>query len=329
MYTFLWLLQRLIRRTIKFAKIDKNMAIYKYQLDEKSFKVCEFSENISVLNDYKKPNQYHNHIIKLFNLVVNPKTGVIWYKKSILRESTTYTIDKLLIWEPIPYFSQVIKGCTINLADNGFYHTIIEELPRLLESLNCEPKAQVIIGSKEKYVYDILHLLKIKKIIYKPYPVQCEELILSEKTQGGIFSEYDLKLLLNFSFGVQPINIGEILFVKRRNQTKGYYDRGIQYDSIITEIFRGLGAKIIYLEDLALMDQIALIKSVRVLIGFHGAGLANLIWINKSAKIIEITESRLTGHFGHISAICKHEYRRVQASELILYSPMQVLELIS
>ena len=86
--------------------------------------------------------------------------------------------------------------------------------------------------------------------------------------------------------------------------------------------------KVVYLEELSLIEQISLVKNARVLAGFHGAGLANIVWNTKKCKVIEISESRITSHFSHISSICKHDYRFVKASELIKYSKKDFSALI-
>ena len=51
-----------------------------------------------------------------------------------------------------------------------------------------------------------------------------------------------------------------------------------------------LGFEIINLEDLSLDEQVCIFAKAKLIVGFHGAGLANLIYANKSTKVLEIVD---------------------------------------
>jgi capsular polysaccharide biosynthesis protein len=53
-------------------------------------------------------------------------------------------------------------------------------------------------------------------------------------------------------------------------------------------LFREFDFEVVYLEDLRLSEQINLISTAEILAGLHGAGLANLIWMDKGGKLIDI-----------------------------------------
>lgn len=75
--------------------------------------------------------------------------------------------------------------------------------------------------------------------------------------------------------------------------------------------------------------QASLIKSADIVVGFHGAGLANIDWLNSNAKVIEISENRKTSHFEHISSVCNVQYGRFMASKLVDLNESEILDLIS
>lgn len=325
-YELVWLWQRLVRRTFGIAKISKP-SVSINQIEITVLAVNNTLKDNRVLTNYKKPLKVHSEIVKLHEPILNPKTGVIWIKKQILEESTVYPVSKLLKWEPAPFFYQKVEKTSINLSDNGFYHFVIEDLPRFYEVSRNQKFDQIVIGSKTKYIMDTLNFLKMNNFIFKKYPVQCDTLIFSEKNTGGIFNKFDHSMLLNFSNEIKPINSDQILFIDRKNKQKGYVDRGIEYADIISSKFENLNILRVFLEDLSFTEQISMIKSSKLIIGFHGAGLANIVWIDRPIKIFEITEERIMGHFEHISSICGHEYARLTASKLAKYSPAQISKL--
>jgi hypothetical protein len=325
-YEIVWLYQRLIRRKIGIAKISKP-SISINQVESNILAVSNSLRGKRILNDYKQPLYASSKIVKLRAPILNPKTGVMWIKKQILEESTVWPVSKLLKWEPSPFFYQKVNNTSISLPDNGYYHFVIEDLPRFYEVSKNQEFNQVIIGKNTKYVIDTLNFLKINNFIVRKYPVLCNVLIFSEKNIGGIFNEFDRFELLEFSKEIKATNSNQIIFIDRKNKQKGYFDRGIKYADIIASKFEKFDISRVYLEDLSFTEQISLIKSAKLVIGFHGAGLANIVWVDHPIKIFEITEERIMGNFEHISAVCGHEYTMLKASELAEYDLAQISKL--
>ena len=325
-YELVWLSQRLFRRKIGIAKISKP-SISINQVESSILVVSNSLRGKRVLNDYKQPLHASSKIIKLRAPILNPKTGVMWSKKQIIEESTVWPVSKLLKWEPSPFFYQKVNNTSINLPDNGYYHFVIEDLPRFYEASKNQEFDQVIIGKNTKYVIDTLNFLKIKNFIIRKYPVLCNSLIFSEKNIGGIFTQFDRSELLEFSKDIKAANSNQILFIDRKNKQKGYFDRGIEYADIISSKFEKFNISRVYLEDLSFTEQISLIKSAKLIIGFHGAGLANIVWVDHPIKIFEITEERIMGNFEHISAVCGHEYTLLKASKIAEYDLAQIAKL--
>jgi len=326
-YFVVWQLQKVIRRVVPIARID-DLSISTFHLETKYFKICKILKNKSDINNYKKPMIGNRRIVKLYKPVLNPKTGILWMNDSIIEESSVWPISKLLLWEPNPLIYPKFDGIVTNLPDNGYYHLIIEDLPRFLQCVKYHPEASIVIGSTSKYINDVLKLIKINKIYLSNNPIRCKELIFSEKNLGGIFSKLDHKLLLDLSKEILPTISKKIVFIKRKNNSKGFLDRGIQFSKTIENKFKSIGAEIVALEDLSISAQIACSKSADILVGFHGAGLANMVWMDKPRSIIEITETRVTNHFAQISKVCGHSHKLLIASELNKLSLQELQDMI-
>ena len=133
---------------------------------------------------------------------------------------------------------------------------------------------------------------------------------------------------MNFSKSIKPKSTNKNIFISRKNRLKDIEGRGIQYIDEIELLFTRNSFEVIFFEELSLIEQISTVKNAQVIAGFHGAGLANIVWSKNKFKVIEISESRITSHFQHIASICKHEFRFVKASELVNYSKNDFYSLI-
>ena len=327
-YELIWSFQRLIRRNIGIARISK-ISISINQINSSIFTVTNSLSGQKYFNNYKQRLNSTREIVKLKAPILNPKSGVLWIQKLILEESTVWPVSKLLKWEPTPFLSEKVKNTSVNLPDNGYYHFVIEDLPRFFEVFRNQQFNQVIIGSKSNYILEALNFLKIENYVVKKYPVYCDELVFSEKNIGGIFTKLDHAELKNFSSEIKPSSSNQILFIDRKNKQKGFLERGLKYADVIANLFQNFDTTRVYLEDLSLIEQISLFKSAKLVIGFHGAGLANMVWVDRSVKIFEITEDRITSHFEHIASVCEHEYTMLKASELARYSATQISKLLN
>jgi|688.fasta_scaffold149881_1 hypothetical protein len=326
-YEIVWLFQRLIRRNIGIARINK-LSVSINQVNS-NITVTNSLSGQQYFNNYKQRLNSNRKIVKLSAPILNPKSGVLWIKKLILEESTVWPVSKLLKWEPTPFLSEKVKNTSINLPDNGYYHFVIEDLPRFFEVFRNQQFNQVIIGSKSNYILETLDFLKVENFVSKKYPVHCDKLLFSEKNIGGIFTKLDHTELQSFSSEIKPSSSNQILFIDRKNKQKGYLERGLKYADLIANKFKNFDITRVFLEDLSLIEQISLFKSSKLVIGFHGAGLANMVWIDRAVKIFEITEDRITSHFEHIASVCEHEYTMLKASELAQYNAAQISKLLN
>ena len=324
----MWAMQRLLRRKLRLIRLkQRSISTGKEQVG--FYEIEFYCKGNLIFDNYKKNINPVRRIVRIKNVYLNPKTGIAWFKKFIIEESSNWPIDKLLLWEPRPLFCQSLDHTVVNLPDNGYYHFLIEDLPRFLEIHEKSASFVTVIGNESRYVLEVLDFLNIKNYITKFSPIKCRELLLSEKSLGGIFEKTDLKLLHDIFSHIVPSKENKSIFVSRRNSAKGYLDRGIKYSHLIEKKFSDCGFMVVYLEDLSFIEQVSLIKSTNTMVGFHGAGLANIVWLNPKAKVIEISETRKTSHFEHISSVCGVHYDRLRASKLVELNEAEILDLIT
>jgi hypothetical protein len=327
-YKFIWILQKSYRRNLKFiSTVNKSVSFRKSQVNN----AIIYKKTPEKLNFYNyKTNFNHKRVIfGLKNVFLNPKSGIVWYKNKIVEESTIWQVSNLFKWEPRPIYAKNLSGRFTCLPDNGYFHFVIEDLPRFIDVINLKTNFVTIYGSNSKYVLSALKILNIENPLFLSHPAKCEEVIISEKSIGGIFSTIDRKKLLSFSKNIMPAQKYDKIFISRKNHSNGMTQRIAGEVSKIESLFAKQAFKIMYFEDLDFPTQISLAKGASVIAGIHGAGLANLVWNTSRCKVIEVSESRITSHFSYLANVCNHSYLFFKSSELVNYSKKEFSDLIS
>ena len=74
------------------------------------------------------------------------------------------------------------------------------------------------------------------------------------------------------------------IYINRRNR------RRLENEEEVQRVLKDKGFHILNLEDLSLDNQVALFSQASVIMGFHGAGLCNLVFSTPQQKIIEIVD---------------------------------------
>jgi hypothetical protein len=270
-------------------------------------------------DDAKSPYPRFRKIYEANNVTLNPKTGVLHLDNKLITESSVWTSEKLRKWEPRPRYCEELSGKWVNLPDNGFYHFLIEDLPRFFDVEEHFFTSKILIGRNQKYILNLLDYLNLEYVV-KDTPVKLERYFFSQKIIGGIPSLRDIENLISKFSSIKPAAVQEKIFVSRRNLNKNKeISRGLSEYPRITDLLARNGFHEIFLEDFELTQQISIIKGARVLAGIHGAGLSHLIWLNKKSKVIEISESRKTYHFEYLCNLKNLNYNRANISNLYNY----------
>jgi len=327
-YKFIWILQKFFKRNIKFiSTVNKSVSFRKSQINTAI--IYKKTAEKLIFHNYKTNFNHKRAIFGLKNVFLNPKSGVVWFNNKIVEESTVWQVSNLYKWEPRPIYARRLSGRFTCLPDNGYFHFVTEDLPRFIDVINLKTDFVTIYGSNSKYVLSALKILNIENPLFLGHPAKCEEVIISEKSIGGIFSSIDRKKLLSFSKNIIPIYKYDKIFISRKYFSNGMTKRIAGEVSKIESLFTKQAFKVIYFEDLDFSTQISLAKGASVIAGIHGAGLANLVWNPSRCKIIEVSESRITSHFSYLANVCNHSYLFFKSSELQNYSKKEFSDLIS
>ena len=99
--------------------------------------------------------------------------------------------------------------------------------------------------------------------------------------------------------------VTEKIFISRSKSNR----RKITNEEDVIKLVTNYGFKIIYMEDLNVIEQINLFNKTKVIIAPHGAGISNIVYCSNSFKLLEIfPENYFDSSFRILSQVLKCDY---------------------
>lgn len=230
--------------------------------------------------------------------IIDPISNLVYDSKGqfIAESSSWLALRQFYSW-PQPKISvprSRLPGEFLFLADNGYYHWLIEDLPVFLKSLAVMPHARVILPrTASSYVHEVAGLIN-NEIVHIDSPARVERLVMTAKTAGlgsplGGLTPHpaDVAILREFFAKYHDTGPGDRkVYLSRVGEKRSPANEpGLQLDMEKWGYvpFSGAG--------MSLRSQVALFSSARQLVGMHGAALANIVWSREGVDVCEIFSS--------------------------------------
>jgi capsular polysaccharide biosynthesis protein len=173
---------------------------------------------------------------------------------------------------------------------NNYFHWMTEMLPRIAAMHHQDPDFPVLIPSNYLNYPFIVESLSQLNIDFKPfdlrYTLKVNTLKAIEVPHVGRFNEalmhfFRGKFLQGFAPVSQPFRL---LYISRDRAKR----RKITNEDDVFELLASKGFEKVSLENMPLKNQVKLFQEALVVIGCHGAGLANIMFMQKNQNIIEL-----------------------------------------
>lgn len=238
------------------------------------------------------------HVYRLKNVCVSPRTGLCWLPGGPILEESYGGLIRLLGWgrsalqEPLHRRQRGMDGTLVVLAGGiGYFHWLLESLPAALHALAHEPDAALLLARKvPRYVDEAVEILGFKHIYRSDEPVRAEHLILASKDPfSGFVPPEDIEILrAAFSPTIALAQAtDERIYVSRRLES-----RRPENEEDVERFLSKAGIRIVTAQHLPFSEQISLFARTNLVVGPHGAGLANLVWSAASTNLVEIHPPR-------------------------------------
>lgn len=258
------------------------------------------------------------HIPPTFMLVLHNAymagRGVILYNNKVLLESAIFqreyldklllnhTIGKALLKKPAKQLGNVIP--LLNKLSNNYYHWTTESLTRLAmlyeySNENHEDYSIVIAADSPAFVKEsLISLFKIlpekiitwkntevgavNKCILLSYPfIRTPETVMTNVYNLPLYSLLNKLSLKNIP---SKSTDAEYIIISR----KFVRQRKLADDEKILKAFPHIPFKIIYTEKMSYVEQVTCFRNAKIIIGPHGAGLINLVYVTQKPLVIEL-----------------------------------------
>jgi capsular polysaccharide biosynthesis protein len=191
-----------------------------------------------------------------------------------------------------------ISGQVAVLASTGsanYYHWLFDVLPRLeilrkagfLQNPNLSFILERPLNTfqRESLRYYGFELPRVFFLEDFPH-MECEEMILpSLPGRIGDVPPWVCDFLRGPQVGLSPsTNKKNMYFITRRNTTS----RNLLNEQLLLDSLASLGAQAVEPQDLPFPKQVALFATADVIIGTHGAGLANVVFCKPNSQVVEL-----------------------------------------
>ena len=238
------------------------------------------------------------HLVRLSNAIVIGN-DIFTFPCRLYREYTTVNrqttslreLSKLLAKFALGKIRHVDKAVWISDEWSCFFfHWMTDALPRLEACADYMNGHAVLLPksySQIPFVQESLALLHVPVIYYDttlPYWVN-EMLVPSHAAPTG---NYNKKLIhgLRSRLVVQTSNQkpSNRIYISRRKAEQ----RRLTNEDDVEVILRQYRFQVHYMEDYCLSDQIEIMSKANMLVGLHGSGLTNMIFMPTQSKVLEI-----------------------------------------
>lgn len=260
------------------------------------------------------------------NVNVNAQL-ILWKNGRILNESKLNLVDpdfyrrtgNYLKFLALNYFKRRkkrIPGKTVWVVNEwafNYYHWFVDALPKILSTrLDKQTFVVVMPASFRRLPYheDSLKMLDVRWQYFDDVTerVSCEELYLPinvsiDWTANPVYIQ-KLRVLLLANIPAHR-GKGRLLYVTRRNAEK----RKVANDNEVIALLEPLGFEVVEFEKMNFIEQVTTCNAASAMIGLHGAGLTNMLFMSEGKTIVELRrENEDTLCFQHLSEALKMNY---------------------
>tara|TARA_B100001057_G_scaffold155649_1_gene155881 strand:- start:123 stop:1190 length:1068 start_codon:yes stop_codon:yes gene_type:complete len=275
----------LIKRNYKNIKF-KDRYLFKKDLQTKTGESYIYLlKNVKILND-GKINLINPNIISDY-LGFKSLSKFVLFKKFLLISDYFFKTIKqnIFIHNIVKYKSGII---IYNRNSHGYFHWILDTLPKIIYVKKKYQKNLIILPNtlNIKFVKESLQQLEIKYVFLKKQSncfvknvTYIGDLYPSGSPRYHLLKKIRKKINTNYNYKGD-----KRLFISRNKSIR----RKITNENEIHKILKTYKFKILYNEDLKFNDQVREFSSAKYVIGLHGAGLSNILWMKKNSNLIEL-----------------------------------------
>ena len=234
----------------------------------------------------------------LSDAVVSPHMGAIWFEKQVFLQQSLGSLPRIFGWGGVKETLFPIKDspCSepiVPLANNGYYHVLMESIPQALHAIDCYPDTKLLIPTTPQRcltsILEFLGLHEDSRLIRSDYPLRARKVVLVPRwVNGGFVPQEDVNIIRkNIVPRLRPERSDRKIYISR-SRTKS---RPLKNEKQLEEKLESIGFEICFFEELDFTTQMKTCSEAQYLVAPHGAGLSNMIACRRGVNIHEILPS--------------------------------------
>lgn len=234
---------------------------------------------------------------RLREAVVSPHTGVAWTPDGRVLVETIGSQDRLMVWGEAlaPMLLPVgpaVTGPVVASHSPNYAHWLLDSVPALLRAMEWEPAVTLLLPQETpRFVAETLHRLLgddvTARVRREAGPVPVSDLIVSPAPAEASFVHPDSVRRLRAAFRPEaPADRARRarIYVSRRASTR----RALANEGDVEAVMRAAGFEVVRTEELSFVEQVQRFRTAAVVVAPHGAGLANLVWMDAPGHVHEL-----------------------------------------
>jgi capsular polysaccharide biosynthesis protein len=208
--------------------------------------------------------------------------------------------DTLLLrqWvgEKVEEPSTCVAVCHDQWSVENYYHWLIDTLPRLLVLRQTHPAILLLLPQPlpPKQLPDYIQCSAAALGFTRYLPLNTRQIlqagcvVLPELTAPSLTQNPELikQVQAELISALSPDPVPATRRVYAARASRGV--RSIANASEVDALLQKLGFEKVYFEQLSFLEQIQLMRETKVFLGVHGAGMTNMLFLQNSARIIEL-----------------------------------------
>lgn len=306
----------LINGKFSISKIEKYFLLGTKIFNKKKFKIFQIKNGKIYLDSSEEKYFYIKDNLILKNLSID--TEKLGKNSNILKFGITKFIKKKSF--------KVISIVSGRDAKNNYYHWLIDVLPKILileDQIKKNKIKNILVPNYEKrYQIESLSCFFKKNDtnfinLSQNKFLQFDNVIFC--TNNSNFEFYNYDLLKKFKNRIlKYIKLKKIkakydykkIYIDRFDANKKK-DRFLANEKKLKNKLKKEGFKFITLSNYSFFEQVLIFNNAKLIVGLHGAGLANILFVKKSTKIIELTNSEWPDMYYKLSKCLNLNYNKI------------------
>ena len=176
---------------------------------------------------------------------------------------------------------------------HGFFHWVMDALPRIFCLHEFEPCAKLLLPEEYKgidYVQDSLKIFDFEIVYYNP-PIRVNKLITcSYLAPSGNYNTEVLNRLKNKYLEFYSV-AAEVPYQNIYISRKKAFRRKVVNEDELEAVLAEFNFKVVYLEDYNWEEKVKLMGRAKNVVSIHGAGITNCLFMKEGTSLFELRKA--------------------------------------